>query len=147
MRCLIQRVANAHVSVDGVVVGQVAAGMCLLVGINHDDDAATVAKCADKVVGLRIFEDDDGRMNRSILEAFDRPEVLVVSQFTLYAKTDRGRRPSFVDAAPGPVAEPLIERFCALLADRGVAVSTGVFGADMLVSLTNDGPVTIMVEL
>ena len=116
-----------------------------MVGVRIDDDAANAVAAAKKLATLRIFEDEDGKMNRSVLDGAT-PQALVVSQFTLYADTSRGRRPSFVHAAPGPLAAPLIDVLVAELGRLGVAVQCGEFGADMAVSLVNDGPVTVLVE-
>jgi D-aminoacyl-tRNA deacylase len=138
MRALVQRVSRASVSVDGGVVGAIGEGLLVLLGVTHDDDAATADRLADKVRALRVFPDAEGRMN----EALGDREALAVSQFTLYGDTSRGNRPSYVAAAPGDVAEPLYERFRARLGAAG-----GVFGAHMAVELVNDGPVTVMLEL
>jgi len=138
VRALVQRVSEARVRVDGEVVGEIGAGMLVLLGIAHDDDAAAADKLADKLSKLRIFPDADGRMNEPL-----GPErrVLCISQFTLYGDARKGNRPSYVDAARPEVAEPLYARVCeALDAERGV------FGAHMEVELVNDGPVTLLVE-
>ena len=137
MRAVVQRVSRASVRVDGAVVSQIGPGLLVLLGVTHEDDEATARKLARKVRALRIFPDDDGRMN----EPLGDREALVVSQFTLYGDARKGNRPSYVAAAPGPVAEPLYEAFRAELAAAG-----GVFGADMQVELVNDGPVTLMLE-
>lgn len=139
-----QRVVEARVRVDGAVVGEIGAGLCVLVGVTHDDDSARAAKLAAKVANLRVFDDEVGAMNRSLLDT--RGGALVVSQFTLYGDTARGRRPSWVAAARPEHAEPLIEAFARSLADLGVPVATGRFRADMQVELVNDGPVTLLVE-
>ncbi|MEX0837146.1 MAG: D-aminoacyl-tRNA deacylase [Gemmatimonadota bacterium] len=144
MRVLLQRVSRAEVRVDGDVVGQVARGHLLLVGFTDGDDEGALGWMADKVLGLRVFPDDEGRMNLSLEDVGGA--LLVVSQFTLYGDTRKGRRPSFVDAAHPDVAVPLYERFVAMLRERGVPVETGVFGAMMDVELVNDGPVTLMLE-
>ena len=144
MRTLLQRVARAEVRVDGRVTGRIARGYLLLVGFTDTDDDTTVAWMADKVVGLRLFPDDDGRMNRDLAEAGGA--LLVVSQFTLYGDARKGRRPSFVDAARPEHAIPLYERFVALLREGGRTVETGEFGAMMDVELVNDGPVTLWLE-
>lgn len=144
MRVLLQRVARAEVRVDERVIGRIDRGFLLLVGITHDDDEPRLAWMADKVVGLRLFPDADGKMNLAIGDVGGR--VLVVSQFTLYGDTRKGRRPSFVDAARPEVAIPLYERFIALLRERGLVVETGRFGAAMHVELINDGPVTLPLE-
>jgi D-tyrosyl-tRNA(Tyr) deacylase len=138
MRALVQRVSRAAVRVDGDVVGEVGAGLLVLLGVTHDDDEGVADRLADKVAALRIFPDADGRMN----EALGERGVLVVSQFTLYGDARKGNRPSYVAAARPEQAEPLYERF----ADR-LGAQRGVFGAMMEVELVNDGPVTILVEL
>ena len=145
MRALVQRVTRASVTVDGKVVGAIGAGLCVLVGVTHDDTAADAAKLAAKVAGLRVFDDDDGAMNRSLTETGGA--ALVVSQFTLYGDTKKGRRPSWIDAARPEQAEPLIEEFARALGDLGTPVETGVFRADMQVELVNDGPVTLLLEV
>jgi D-tyrosyl-tRNA(Tyr) deacylase len=145
VRALIQRVSEARVRIDGEVVGEIGRGLCVLVGVTHGDDARTAAKLADKVWGLRVFPDAAGVMNVP-LEGVGG-EVLVVSQFTLYADTRRGRRPSWADAATPDVAEPLVTAFSAALRDLGARVETGRFGADMQVELVNDGPVTLLLEI
>lgn len=137
MRALVQRVTRASVLVDGEAVGSIGPGVLVLLGVGHDDDAATCDRLADKVRALRIFDDADGRMN----EPLGDREVLVVSQFTLMADTRRGNRPSYVAAARPEQAEPLYERFRARLGAQG-----GSFGAHMQVQLINDGPVTLMLE-
>ena len=144
VRCLVQRVARASVTVDGEVVGAVGRGLCLLVGVTHTDESATAAKMADKIWNLRVFEDDDGVMNRSAADV--RGDLLVVSQFTLYGDTSRGRRPSWIAAAPGDVAEPLVTAVADRLRSLGASVATGRFGASMQVELVNDGPVTIWLD-
>jgi D-tyrosyl-tRNA(Tyr) deacylase len=127
------------------VVGEIGRGLCVLVGVTHDDDEGTARRLADKVWNLRVFDDADGVMNRSLGDAGGA--ALVVSQFTLYADTRRGRRPSWAAAAAPAVAEPLVEAFAAALRDLGATVACGRFGADMLVELVNDGPVTLMLEV
>ncbi len=144
MRVLVQRVARAEVRVGGRVAGRVDRGLLLLVGITHADGEAELAWMADKVLGLRVFADAEGKMNLDVGEAGGA--VLAVSQFTLYGDARRGKRPSFVDAARPEAAEPLYERFVALLRGRGARVETGVFGAMMEVELVNDGPVTLWLE-
>jgi D-tyrosyl-tRNA(Tyr) deacylase len=139
MRALVQRVGSASVTVDGERIGEIAAGMLVLLGIKRGDTERDADKIASKLRALRIFEDDDGRMNLSVEEA--QGEVLCVSQFTLYGDTRKGNRPSFVDAAPPDEAEPLYERVRAALNAQG-----GRFGARMQVELTNDGPVTLLLE-
>jgi D-tyrosyl-tRNA(Tyr) deacylase len=142
MRAVCQRVSRASVSVDDQVVGAVGHGWLVLLGVGRTDDAATAARMADKIVGLRVFEDEAGKMNRSVLDVGGA--VLLVSQFTLYADTSRGRRPGFTEAAPPAVAEPLVEQVAACIRERGLTVETGRFGAHMAVELVNDGPVTII---
>jgi D-aminoacyl-tRNA deacylase len=145
MRALVQRVTEAQVSVAGDVVGRIGPGLCVLVGATHSDDDAAAAKLAAKLWGLRIFDDDEGVMNRSVADVGG--EILVVSQFTLYGDTRKGRRPSWIDAARPEQAEPLVERLVAELVAMGASVATGRFRAEMRVSLTNDGPVTLLVEV
>ena len=145
MRALVQRVTEAAVSVDGAVVGEIDDGLCVLVGVTHTDDDAIAARLATKVAQLRVFDDENGTMNRSLLDT--GYAALVISQFTLYGDTSRGRRPSWVAAAPGAVAEPLVRAFASRLADDGVRVETGRFGAEMRVRLVNDGPVTVLLGL
>ncbi len=144
MRVLLQRVSRAEVRVDGRATGRIGRGYLLLVGITHDDDAARVLWMAEKVAGLRLFADADGKMNLALADVAGA--VLVVSQFTLYGDATRGRRPSFIAAARPEVAIPLYERFIALLRERGLTVATGEFGAAMDVELINDGPVTLQLE-
>lgn len=144
MRVLLQRVSRAEVRVGGRVTGRIGAGFCLLVGYTGTDGAAQNAWMADKVAGLRLFGDADGKMNLALADVGGA--VLVVSQFTLYGDAEKGRRPSFVDAARPEVAIPLYEGFVRLLRERGVAVETGEFGAMMEVELVNDGPVTLWLE-
>jgi D-tyrosyl-tRNA(Tyr) deacylase len=145
VRALVQRVTGARVRVDGSIVGEIGAGLCVLVGVTHDDDSARAAKLAAKVAHLRVFDDDAGAMNRSLLDTGGA--ALVVSQFTLYGDTGRGRRPSWVAAARPEQAEPLIEAFGRELQALGVRVATGRFRADMQVELVNDGPVTLLVAV
>jgi D-tyrosyl-tRNA(Tyr) deacylase len=145
MRAVVQRVTEARVRIDGAVVGEIGVGLCVLVGVTHTDDAAIAGRLAEKVWTLRVFVDDAGVMNRPVSDVGGA--VLVVSQFTLYGDTSRGRRPSWTDAAPPHVAAPLVDAFVEALRARGAAVATGEFGADMQVELVNDGPVTLMVEL
>jgi D-tyrosyl-tRNA(Tyr) deacylase len=144
MRVVLQRVSQASVSVDGRVIGAIGRGFLLLVGFTATDGDAELDWMAEKVVALRIFSDVAGKMNLALLDVGG--SVLVVSQFTLYGDARKGRRPSFVDAAPPDVAEPLYARFVAALRARGVGVETGAFGAMMDVSLVNDGPVTLVLE-
>ena len=145
MRVLLQRVSRAEVRVGGRVIGAIGAGHVLLVGFRDGDEESHLQWMAGKVLGLRVFPDADGRMNRSIVDVGG--DVLVVSQFTLYGDVQKGRRPSFVRAAPPEVSIPLYERFVAILKERApAAVETGEFGAAMEVDLVNDGPVTLMIE-
>ena len=145
MRVLVQRVLRAFVRVEGVVSGQTSAGLLLLVGVRDDDGANDFDWAARKVVNLRVFNDERAVMNRSVLDVGGG--ILAVSQFTLYASTAKGNRPSYSAAAPGPIAEPLFRRFVGALENAlGRPVATGVFGADMQVELVNDGPVTIWLD-
>ena len=145
MRILIQRVASAMVTVDGKITGEIGEGLLLLVGVTHSDTEATEERMADKIVKLRIFSDEQGLMNKSVLDTGGA--VLAVSQFTLYADAKKGNRPSYTDAARPEQASPAFDRFVAKLSHRiGRVVPTGVFGADMRVSLVNDGPVTIWLD-
>ncbi|MEX2180726.1 MAG: D-aminoacyl-tRNA deacylase [Gemmatimonadaceae bacterium] len=144
MRVLLQRVARAEVRIGGGAAGAIGRGFCLLVGFTHSDTDAQVVWMADKVAGLRLFGDGEGKMNLGLEEVGGA--VLVVSQFTLYGNAEKGRRPSFIDAARPEVAIPLYERFVALLRERGLTVATGEFGAMMEVELVNDGPVTLWLE-
>ncbi len=144
MRALIQRVRRGRVSVDGETVAEIGPGLVILLGVGHGDTEGQARYLAQKIARLRIFEDDQGKMNRSLVDVGG--EALVVSQFTLYADTRKGRRPAFVDAAPPEVAAPLVDRFADLLRAEGVHTQTGVFGAHMLVEIANDGPVTIWME-
>src|SRR5436309_2672465 len=144
MRALLQRVSRASVTVDGQVVGQIDRGLLVFLGVGQGDSEVQVKTLADKIVYLRIFGDDEGKMNRSLLDIGG--EVLVVSQFTLYADMRRGRRPSFTNAAPPAIAEPLVERFKEAVANYGLKVEGGVFGAYMEVELLNTGPVTIWLD-
>jgi len=149
MRVLVQRVSRASVAVDGQTVGEIGAGLLLLAGITHGDDDTVTSALAAKVANLRVFDDDAGGLNRSaldLLHAGSDVGVLVVSQFTLYADMRKGRRPSFVDAAPPADAAPLVSRFASALADLGLPVAQGRFGAHMTVSLVNDGPVTLWLD-
>ena len=144
MRALLQRVSHASVTVDGKVVGQIGQGLLVLLGVGQGDSEVQVKTLADKIVHLRIFGDDEGKMNRSLLDIGG--EVLVISQFTLYADTRRGRRPSFTNAAPPAVAETLFEHFKEALASYGLTVASGIFGASMTIEIRNEGPVTIWLD-
>ncbi|MCY4104190.1 MAG: D-aminoacyl-tRNA deacylase [bacterium] len=145
MRALVQRVTEARVCVDDGVVGEIGPGLCCLVGATHGDDHDSAVKLAAKLWHLRILADENGHMNRSVAEVGG--EVLVVSQFTLYGDTRKGRRPSFIDAAAPDEAARLIDELVAELRRLGATVATGSFGAEMKVELTNDGPVTLMLEV
>jgi D-tyrosyl-tRNA(Tyr) deacylase len=144
VRAVVQRVRHASVSVGGEVVGECGAGLVVLLGIAGADGAEQTDRLAEKVAKLRIFENDDGRFDRSLLDVGG--EALVVSQFTLIADTRKGNRPSFTCAARPEQAEPLYERFCSALEQQGIRVARGVFGARMEVALVNDGPVTIVLD-
>lgn len=144
MRALLQRVKQASVTVDAQIVGQIHEGLLVFLGIGKGDTEAQVKILADKVVHLRIFGDEEGKMNRSLLDI--RGEILVVSQFTLHADMSRGRRPSFINAAPPDLAIPLYEQFKEALASYGLTVASGIFGAFMQVELCNEGPVTIWLD-
>jgi len=149
MRGLVQRVLEASVTVDGEngaeVVGAIGRGLCVFVGVTHDDSAADARKLADKIWGLRVMDDDDGVMNRSVADTSG--EVLIVSQFTLYGDTGGGRRPSWINAARPEHAEPLVQQVVDQLRSSGAVVATGRFRTEMRVSLVNDGPVTVMLEI
>lgn len=144
MRAVVQRVSRAKVSVDGQAVGAIDAGLCALVGVGRNDDRAHAVALAEKVVGLRIFEDAEGKMNRSLGETGGA--LLAISQFTLYGDTRKGRRPSFSGALSPQAAEPLFEHFCAACRALGVRVETGRFRTEMQVELVNEGPVTLLID-
>ncbi len=144
MRVLLQRVSRASVVVEGSIVSAIGQGLVALVGVGHGDSDEQAAWLAKKIAGLRIFEDAEGKFNLSVQDVGG--EVLIVSQFTLHADARKGRRPSFVGAAPPEVAEPLVERFAEMLRAEGVPAKMGVFGARMLVEIHNNGPVTIWLE-
>ncbi|HEU4829129.1 MAG TPA: D-aminoacyl-tRNA deacylase [Gemmatimonadales bacterium] len=144
MRIVLQRVSRASVTIGGVTRGSVERGFCILAGFAHADTLREVEWMAEKVAGLRLFPDDEGKMNRSLDDVGGG--VLVISQFTLYGNAEKGRRPSFVGAAPPEVAIPLYEAFLTALRARGIPVSTGEFGAHMAVEIHNDGPVTLVLE-
>ena len=144
MRAVVQRVAEARVVVDGEAVSEIGPGLCVLLGIARDDDAAAAEHLAGRIARLRVFENDQGKFDRSVLDAGG--VVLVVSNFTLLADTAKGNRPSFSEAAPPVEAELLYESFCATLRELGVRVESGVFGARMRVEIVNDGPVTIVLD-
>jgi D-tyrosyl-tRNA(Tyr) deacylase len=141
MRLLLQRVTRARVTVDAREVGAIGPGLVVLVGVGHEDTDATADAFADKVLNLRIFRDDEGKTNRSLLDVDGA--VLAISQFTLFADTRKGRRPSFIDAASPELGNRLYERFADAIGLRGVTVARGIFGAEMEVELINDGPMTI----
>jgi len=145
----VQRVLEASVTVDGEngaeVVGEIGRGLCVFVGVTHDDSAADARKLADKIWGLRVMDDDDGVMNRSVADTGGA--VLIVSQFTLYGDTSGGRRPSWINAARPEHAEPLVQQVVDQLRSSGAVVATGRFRTEMRVSLVNDGPVTLMLEI
>ena len=144
MRVVVQRVSRGRVSVEGRTIAETGLGVVILLGIGPRDGEEQAQYLAEKIANLRIFEDDQGKINRSLLEVGGA--AIVVSQFTLYADTRKGRRPSFTDAALPEVARPLVERFAELLRAQGVPAQTGEFGAHMLVEIANDGPVTIWME-
>ena len=144
MRVLVQRITRAQVTVDSQICGQIGPGLVLLVGCHSADDDQALRFCAEKCAHLRIFADDQGKMNRSIIDVGGA--VLAISQFTLYADCRKGRCPGFADAAPPELAEPLYERFIQLLEELGLEIARGIFGAHMEVEIHNDGPVTLMVE-
>lgn len=144
MRVVLQRVAHASVTVEEKVIGKIQRGFLLLVGVTHDDTMEDMEYLVRKIVQMRIFEDEEGKLNRSIQDIGG--EILSVSQFTLYADTKKGNRPSFSKAAPGDVAIEMFEQFNGLLRESGIPVETGQFGADMKVELLNDGPVTILLD-
>jgi len=144
MRALIQRVSSGSVKIDNKTVGEIGQGLVVLLGITHEDTEADVKYLADKCVNLRIFCDETGKMNRSLLDV--KGEALIISQFTLYGDTRKGRRPGFSEAAQPDQAIPLYEKFIQTVKDCKIQVATGEFGAKMLVDIKNDGPVTLMLE-
>jgi D-aminoacyl-tRNA deacylase len=144
MRLLIQRVTRAEVRVDARVVGSIGSGLLILVGVGHGDSDADATALANKAVDLRIFRDAEGKTNLSLKDVAG--EVLAISQFTLFADTRKGRRPSFLDAAAPEAGNAIYERFCAAVEERGVRVARGIFGAEMQVELVNDGPMTIWLD-
>ncbi len=145
MRAVVQRVSRASVRVEGEVVGVIGTGLCVLIGITHDDTLTQINKLADKLHKLRIFSDQDDKMNLSVVDVGG--DILIISQFTLYGNASKGNRPSYIEAARPEAAEPLIEALVDDLRARGLSVPTGVFGADMEVEILNQGPVTISLEL
>lgn len=144
MRAVVQRVSRARVVVAGEVVGEIGAGLCVLLGVADTDDASAANRLAGRVARLRVFENEEGKFDRSLLDTGGA--ALVVSQFTLVADTSKGNRPSFSHAAGPELADPLYKRFCAALGDLGVEVARGTFGARMQVELVNDGPVTVVLD-
>ncbi|MEW9500538.1 D-aminoacyl-tRNA deacylase [Jeotgalibacillus marinus] len=144
MRVVVQRSKEASVTVEGKVTGKIEHGLVLLVGVTHEDGEEDARYIADKIANLRIFEDEEGKMNHSLLD--QKGQVLSVSQFTLYGDTKKGRRPNFMKAAKPDLAEPIYEKFNEFLVEKEIVVEKGMFGAMMEVSLTNDGPVTLIVE-
>lgn len=144
MRVVLQRVRNGRVKVNQDTLAEIGPGLVILLGVGHGDSEQEAQYLAEKIANLRIFEDQEGKMNLSVLDVGG--EAIVVSQFTLYADTRKGRRPSFTAAAPPEIASPLVDRFADLLAQQGVPTQTGDFGAHMLVEIANDGPVTIWIE-
>jgi D-tyrosyl-tRNA(Tyr) deacylase len=144
MRALIQRVTQASVTVDHKTISSIGHGLVVLLGVGHNDGEQQAQWLAEKIASLRIFSDPDGKMNLSVLDV--NGEAIVVSQFTLFADAEKGRRPSYTDAARPEAAAPLVDRFAALLRAQGVPTQMGIFGADMLVEIHNDGPVTIWLE-
>jgi D-tyrosyl-tRNA(Tyr) deacylase len=144
LRIVIQRVSRAKVTVGGETAGEIGWGLCLFVGVAPDDDVRDVEWAVSKITNLRIFEDENGKMNKSLLDI--KGEILAISQFTLYADCGKGRRPSFTDAAPPELANTLYESVSRCFRDLGVVVKTGIFGADMKVDIVNEGPVTIILD-
>lgn len=144
MRAVVQRARRGKVSVDGQAISEIGQGLVILLGIGPEDNEEKARALARKIALMRIFQDEQDKMNLSVLDV--KGEAIVVSQFTLYADTRKGNRPSFVNAAPPDIASPLVDRFCELLAEQGVPTQTGQFGAHMLVEIENDGPVTIWLE-
>ena len=144
MKTVLQRVRHARVSVEGRTVAEIGLGLVILLGVGPQDGQEQIDYLSEKIANLRIFDDDEGKINRSLLEVGG--SAIVVSQFTLYADTRKGRRPSFTDAAPPEIARPLVEHFAAALSALGVPTQTGEFAAHMLVEIANDGPVTIWME-
>ncbi|NOZ60343.1 MAG: D-tyrosyl-tRNA(Tyr) deacylase [Calditrichaeota bacterium] len=144
MRVVVQRVSRGAVSIDGVKKGEIGSGLVILLGIKNGDAESDAKYLAEKCANLRIFADEEGKFNRSALDV--GAELLVISQFTLYGDTRKGRRPSFIDAAPPEISEPLYEKFVEFVRATGLRVATGEFGAMMLVEIHNDGPVTLIVE-
>jgi D-tyrosyl-tRNA(Tyr) deacylase len=144
MRVVIQRVSEASVTINDAIEGKINTGFMILLGIGHEDSNEDIEWLTQKITNLRVFSDEEGKMNLSILDI--KGEILLISQFTLFASTKKGNRPSFIQSAKPEIAIPLYEKFIESLKDFGISVSTGIFGADMKVSLTNDGPVTIIID-
>jgi D-tyrosyl-tRNA(Tyr) deacylase len=144
MRVVIQRVSEASVTINDAIEGKINTGFMILLGIGHEDTNEDIEWLTQKITNLRVFSDEEGKMNLSILDT--KGEILLISQFTLFASTKKGNRPSFIQSAKPEIAIPLYEKFIESLKDFGISVSTGIFGADMKVSLTNDGPVTIIID-
>ena len=144
MKIIVQRCTNAQVTVDNKIVGKIDKGLMLLVGFTHTDNSSNIDYMVDKVLNLRIFDDENGVMNKSLLDV--NGSILSISQFTLYADTRKGRRPSYVNALSGDKATKLYDEFNKKIKEKNINIETGVFGADMKVNLTNDGPVTIILE-
>lgn len=144
MKVILQRVTQASCVVDEKVTGQIKDGYMALVGISADDQEELLEKMADKVINLRVFSDEEGKMNRSLLDV--KGDILSISQFTLYADCKKGRRPSFTHAAKPDISSPMYDKFNEILREKGIHVETGIFGADMKISLLNDGPVTIILD-
>lgn len=144
MKAVIQRVSKASVEIEHQVVGKIGPGLVVLLGVSRTDEPADVEYLAKKIVNLRIFEDTEGKMNRSLSEV--NGEILAISQFTLYGNTRKGRRPSFIEAAPPKIAEPLYEKFIKTIEEKSIPVARGKFGAMMLVNIFNHGPVTIIID-
>lgn len=144
MRCVLQRVLQSHVTVNNEIIGSIQGGLLVLVAFHSQDALAILDKASTKLLNLRIFEDDTGKMNRSLIEL--KKELLVVSQFTLYADTQSGNRPSFTESMPGKEAQIFYDAFLTQLENKGVKPQKGVFGADMKVALINDGPVTLILD-
>jgi len=144
MRVVIQRVSEASVTINDAIEGKINTGFMILLGIGHEDSNEDIEWLTQKITNLRVFSDEEGKMNLSILDI--KGEILLISQFTLFASTKKGNRPSFIQSAKPKIAIPLYEKFIESLKDFGISVSTGIFGADMKVSLTNDGPVTIIID-
>lgn len=144
MKLVIQKVSQSSVSVEGQVCGSIGHGYMVLVGICHEDTKEVINRMIDKLIGLRIFEDEEGKLNLSLQDV--KGSILSISQFTLYANCKKGRRPSFIEAASGEISKPLYEYFNRTLIEKGIHVEQGIFGADMKVSLVNEGPVTIVLD-